>query len=72
MNLEELTDEQTTTKKMRSALRRGDTPKKEVDKLSKRKNPNPDPHNSNASGQENRDNNEDEIDVDAMSAGATT
>ena len=71
MNLEELTDKQITTKKMRSALKRGDT-KKEIERLSKRKNPNPSPHNTKVSPNEAPDTNEDEIDVDAMSAGATT
>lgn len=41
MNLEDVTDAQTTTKKMRKALRRR-TAKEEVRDLSKKKNPNPD------------------------------
>ena len=71
MNLEDLTDTNTTTRKMRSALKRGDT-KKEVERLSKKKNPNPDPHNVKVSPNESPDANEDEIDIDALSAGATT
>ena len=44
MNLEDLTDVQTTTRKMRSAVKRGDV-KKEKERVSKRKNPNPDERN---------------------------
>jgi len=44
MNLEDLTDVQTTTRKMRSAVKRGDV-KKEKERVSKRKNPNPDEKN---------------------------
>jgi hypothetical protein len=42
MNLEDLTDVQTTTKKMRKAVQRGDV-KNEKDRQSKRKNPDPNP-----------------------------
>ena len=65
MNLEDLTDEQTTTKKMRSALKRGDT-KKEVDRLSKKKNPNPNPHGVDADCSTTDDG---EITVDAVMGG---
>lgn len=40
MNLEDLTDVQTTTRKMRNAVKRGDI-KSEKERMSKRKNPNP-------------------------------
>lgn len=68
MNLSDLTDDQTTTKKMRAALRRGEKPAKEIERLSKRKNPNPDPKSNDVSGNESPDANEDEINVDAMSS----
>ena len=47
MNLEDITDGQTTTKKMRIALRGGDT-KKAVKQLSKQKNPDPNVQAQNA------------------------
>ncbi len=49
MNLEDLTDENTSTKKMRIALRRGDATD-EVKRQKKRKNP--DPSTSNVQSQD--------------------
>lgn len=44
MNLNDLVDSNTTTRKMRSVLKRNDV-KKEIKRLSKRKNSNPDERN---------------------------
>ena len=65
MNLEDLTDVQTTTKKMRSAVKRGDV-KAEKERVGKRKNPNPDVRN--VQGQDGPNDMEDQMDPEAAFA----
>lgn len=66
MNLEDLTDVQTTTRKMRSAVKRGDV-KKEKERVSKRKNPNPD--EKNVQPMDGPNDMEDQMDAEAAFAG---